>query len=223
MTPLEQLADPFLESGPPKAIMSTKDNYRCNEIIASVRGWSDAKHYAFFMALLRVPIKSLLMLGIYQGRDIAFLVDILKAHYPDRKLRITGVDRFEAAPCADWPEQSRNQTWEEFIQFPPPDFDKAKANTLSPLVEIIKDDDEQFLQETSEVYDCIYFDTAHDKKTVLRQLEQAKSISHPDTILCGDDYQERPNWGVIEAVKESFSNWHVFANHIWVSDKNNLI
>lgn len=202
--------------------LGAEDLMRVDIINGKIKGWSDGKHYAFFRALLEQPVHSILILGVYHGRDIAFLLDILERFYPGRDIRIVGVDRFTADPCADWAITNKIRTWEEEANSPPPDYALAQANTRDPRVTIIKSDDFTFLDTTEKKFDVIYFDTAHDFNTLIRQLRQASRVCKGDAILCGDDFSDQYTWGVKAAVMQSLNGHISFADWIWVSSKSLL-
>src|SRR4051812_3564824 len=93
--------------------LTPEDIAGMNAINARIPGWSDAKHYAFFKYVLaELPwITDLLVVGVYQGRDIAYILDLVGRYHKTRPLRITGVDKFSDTPCADWPEAKRGMDW----------------------------------------------------------------------------------------------------------------
>lgn len=203
--------------------MTSEDLKRCNEICLSVPGYSGSAHYCFFQGLLADPaLKSLLILGVYHGRDICFLLDILKRHHPGRFFRIVGVDKFTDTPCADWPADRRTLGWEKAGYGKPPSLESTLRNT-SPLedaarVEIHQMEDEDFLLGAEEgQFDVIYYDTSHDKKSLVRQLKQSRSRMHAGTVLCGDDFRDEGTWGVVSAVRESFNCYSVYYDYIWMS------
>jgi hypothetical protein len=199
------------------------DEDKVCEINARIPGWSDMRQYSFFKDVLRDKhIGSILVVGVYHGRDIAYILRILADDHPGRTVRIVGVDRFLDAPCADWSKDMLDQgCWKRALGgFPAPVFESAKANTASPMVEIIQSDDEKYLAETQESFDVVYLDTAHDYATVKRQLGQVRRVC--DVLICGDDYAHMPMWGVVQAVGESFFSYCVHSNHVWHSEIVNL-
>lgn len=205
------------------ATLTPEDEARVAAINAVVPGWSSPAHYLFFKAMLELPLKRMLILGVYHGRDIAFLVDILKRYHEGREIQITGVDRFTADPCADWTHVNKVLTWEEEVHAPPPSFTAAVENTADPRVEIVKSDDFAFLDTTDQRFDFVYQDTAHDFATVTRQHRQLPRVCTPDAIICGDDFSDRHTWGVESAVKHSFGDkFALFANWIWYTNRKEL-
>jgi hypothetical protein len=197
---------------------------RVEAINARVRGYSDARHYSFFKAMLALPgVRDVLILGVYHGRDIAFMRDCLAQS--GRDVRITGVDKFSDTPCADWPEGSLGKGWQEAGFGPPPSRKQAVVNCGCDVpgpVTLIESDDEKFLAETTQTFDAVYFDTSHDEATLRRQLAQVPRVCFGDALLCGDDYSDESNmpggkWGVARAVKASLSEHAVFGDWIWVS------
>lgn len=197
--------------------LTAEDAARCEIITNRIGGWSDGRQYAFFRALLELPIKSLLVLGVYHGRDIAFILDILGQYHPSREIRIVGVDRFSPDPCADWPQVKEVRTWEKEIGVPPPNLEIATKNTSDPRVRLVQTDDFAFLESTEKKFDAVYLDTAHDFNTVVRQLRQVPRVCEGDAIICGDDFADHYTWGVKSAVGQKFTTYTVFAEWIWVS------
>lgn len=205
--------------------LSLADFTRLQDISNRIPGWSQQLHYAFFKyALEQIRPTRILVLGVYHGRDIAFLVDLIKQYHPERQIEIVGVDRFTADPCADWAQGEKEiRTWEqETSGLPPPSFEKATANTADPRVKIIRSDDFTFLDTTQEKFDLVYVDTSHDFNTVIRQLRQIPRICLGDALICGDDYSDRDTWGVKSAVSKAFHDHSVFEGWIWFSKLSNL-
>lgn len=187
-------------------------------INARVPGWSGNAHHLFFKAVLAAvpPVRRLLMLGVYHGRDLSYVLDILARYHPEREIEIVGVDRFTPDPCADWTPAKGPRTWESEVHAPPPSLAAAKANTADRRVTLIATDDFAFLAATQLKFDAVYLDTAHDYDTVARQLRQVRHVANPGAIICGDDYSDRHTWGVKTAVTEAFGEKHrVIAGWIW--------
>lgn len=184
-----------------------------------IRGYSGAAHYAFFKALLTSEqIHDFLMLGVYHGRDISFITDILACYHPGRTMRIVGVDKFSDTPCADWPAGSAGKRWHEAGFGAPPSMAQALQALGSYVpVELVESEDASYLHTTDRKFDVVYLDTAHDYETVMRQLRQARRVCKPGAIICGDDYSDQGTWGVQRAVREAFKHHSVFADWIWVS------
>lgn len=204
-----------------EATFTLEDSDAIKAISSRIPGWSGAVQYLFFKSLLadRLNLKRLLMLGVYHGRDIAFILDILTRYHPGREMTITGVDKFNAEPCDDWPQEKRGMTWEQAFNCPPPDHQSAISNTRSNLwqhhVSIWKMDDVTYLHGKCTPHDCVYLDTSHDYETVKRQLEKVPSMLAPGGIICGDDYSDEGQWGVKRAVSQALPTHSVFRGWIW--------
>ena len=202
------------------------------EIMATVPGYSDLRHYDFFSKLLERPVHSLLMLGVYHGRDICFLMNILKHRQPEREFFITGVDKFTNSPCDDWTPEERTRSWQLNGFGPPPTLEKCIANlkrynNLNVTLDLHQNFDIAWFNEQMHKlsngdssfrnYDVIYLDAAHDETSVVSQLIHCRPHCHEFTILCGDDYDKDRGWGVIDAVDKSFSKREIFHGSIWQS------
>lgn len=86
--------------------LTQDDKHRVAAINGDIHGWSGYAQYGFFKAAFAAhDIRHLLMLGVYMGRDIAYILDILKRYYPNKEVMIVGVDKFSDTPCADWPPE----------------------------------------------------------------------------------------------------------------------
>lgn len=190
---------------------------RAGEIAGKIGGWSGPTHYLFFSAALNAlpEVKNILVLGVYQGRDIAFMSDGCK-----RDLQIVGVDKFEDAPCEDWPDKSV-KSWTEAGFGTAPTLETAQKNLAARLPEnhvlrLVQSDDAVWLESVVGKFDLIYVDTSHDKATVVRQLAQLRKLCHAQALIAGDDYENiHPTWGVKDAVTECFKQHHVLADCIW--------
>src|SRR3954469_21820859 len=80
-------------------------------IYRACRGYSTARQWKFFRSILRNPkIRSVCVLGVYFGRDIATLAWLLRKRGGD--YRLVGVDLFADVPGADWPEEKRRLSWQ---------------------------------------------------------------------------------------------------------------
>jgi hypothetical protein len=198
------------------------DAERCAEICASVPGYSDGKHYSFFRQVLSGNAVSLLMLGVYFGRDLAFCCDIAR-DYPERRFLFSGVDKFTDTPCRDWPGDKVSLSWEQAGYGPAPSRFRAEENILRHKPEnvtlaLTSSDDCAFLESTTQSFDVVYLDTSHDYQTVKRQLSLISNVCHPRTLICGDDYSDVGTWGVKRAVTEAFSSHSVFEEWIWYAN-----
>jgi hypothetical protein len=192
-----------------------------------IPGWSQVTHYIFFKAILEAlpEAKSMLVLGVFQGRDIAFIGDSLHRHHPDRDFQIVGVDRFADAPCTDWPKEMQG-SWAEAGFGAPPSIHRATEN-LTAIdrhhgVTLWEEDDLNYLKTTQRRFDIVYLDTAHDYATVAKQLGLVARVCNPGALLCGDDYADTDTWGVKTACIERLRPHAVFAGNIWFADVSAL-
>lgn len=202
------------------------DSARRQAISDQVPGYSRDLHYAFFQHLLRATaVQRILVLGVYFGRDIAFMCDA--ATQIGRTLSIVGVDKFSDDFCDDWPEERKALNWQVAGFGHAPTLERAAANlsaiTLQHRVQLVRTRDEVFLAECGEIFDLIYIDTSHDYTTVHRQLLQAKRLVHADGLIAGDDYSDEGTWGVRKAVSELAPDHRVFSNWIWLVTPQQVI
>jgi hypothetical protein len=208
-----------------KPEMTADDTRRMDSIRRTIPGYSEVAHYAFFKHLLgHANIRTLLILGVYHGRDIAYIMDIARAL--GRPLRVTGVDKFSDDFCADWPKERRSLNWQQAGFGVPPSFEAAKVH-LARLgfvdgVTVISQRDETFLATCTERFDAIYIDTSHDYDTVARQIQQAAGLLTDDGLICGDDYSDQGTWGVKRAVSELVPGHVIFANWIWLAARDQI-
>jgi hypothetical protein len=208
-----------------KPEMTPEDRRRMDAIRQSVPGYSEGVHYAFFKHLIRcADIKRLLILGVYHGRDIAYLIDNARALA--RPLQVVGVDKFSDDFCADWPKERQALNWQRAGFGTPPSFAAAQAHLarlgFADSVTVIQQRDEDFLAACSERFDAIYIDTSHDYETVARQIRQTSGLLTDDGVICGDDYSDQGTWGVKRAVTELVPGHVVFANWIWIGARSQI-
>jgi Methyltransferase domain len=206
-------------------LFDQQDQASMAKIVSSVRGYSDARHYDFFRRVFTyTEIRSVLLLGVYFGRDIAFMCEA--ARRGGRAITITAVDKFSDDACDDWPATQKAQTWEEAGFGPAPSLETARSNIdrfKGDLdVRIIQQHDELFLQTCQQQFDLIYLDTAHDYETVQRQLRQARPHVAEGGLLAGDDYSDDGTWGVRQALQEAAPGHAVFASWIWFATPDHL-
>lgn len=204
---------------------SSLQDRECSKIAAKVPGWSRITHWVFWKALLdATPLRSLLMCGVYQGRDICLLLHARNLFHPGRALRIIGVDRFTDTDCDDWLETARGKSWEENKYGPPPSVQVAAQNIQAYLrngddVRLIQQDDAEYLAGASPEWDGIYLDSSHDYATVHRQIDQCRTLCrHAETLIMGDDFNDEGTFGVRRAVTEHFGSVATLAHLIWFTD-----
>jgi hypothetical protein len=200
---------------------------RADAINSRIRGWSNANHYWFFKSWLDAfpEAKSVLIVGVYLGRDISYLLDAAG----DRELVVTGVDKFNAEPCDDWPAEKRGMTWEQAFNCPPPDADKARLNIFESAGQrlglcLVKADDKEWLESATGAYDLIFLDASHEYASISRQIRAVHKLCHPFTIVSGDDYANvMPGWGVETAVKEAFKSHQHIDYRIWFAGSEDYL
>lgn len=192
---------------------------RVDDISRNIRGWSNRTHYWFFKSWLDAfpEAKSFLIVGVYLGRDISFLCDAAG----NRPLQITGVDKFNAEPCDDWPAEKRHMSWEQAFNCPPPDIERARKNISqhargSHEVRLVKADDKEWLESASGAYDMVFIDASHERESVERQIRAVHKLCHPETIVSGDDYAPvQAGWGVSDAVSAAFKSHYHIDCRVW--------
>jgi len=184
-------------------------------------GYSGNAQWEFFKTILQKPeIKSICILGVYYGRDIAYMVSILES-LGRTGYEIVGVDKFDDRACNDWPESVRGLNWKQAGFGSAPELKKTRANLsklgLDTNVFLYGDLAENFLKSTRQVFDFIYIDISHDYETTVKAIELAIDRVKPNGIIGGDDFSDGGTWGVASAVKESFRKFEVFSNWIWLA------
>jgi hypothetical protein len=113
----------------PTLPLDVYDHESMAEICRAVPGYSDARHFQFFRQLLaHTEIESILILGVYFGRDIAFLLEA--ARRAGRNVTITGVDKFSDDACEDWPQAARGLSWAQAGFGAAPSLEAATASTI---------------------------------------------------------------------------------------------
>jgi hypothetical protein len=213
-----------------EVVITLQDAARIAAINCAIPGWSDNKQYAFFKWVLaeKPDAVDFLILGVYHGRDIAYLLDVAARYHPSREIRVVGVDKFNAEPCADWPEEKMTLSWERAGFGFPPSLDRASENlarysaAARTKTILIKREDHAFLAETKMLFDVVYVDTSHDYKSVKRVMGLLPNVCREETLIAGDDFTDENNWGVKSAVGDSFASHGVFANWIWFSNRSEL-
>jgi len=199
---------------------------RLEEIDSVCIGYSGQHHWQFFSQILANPeIKNVCIIGVYYGRDIAYMKAILQ-ELGRTDCTIVGVDKFEDCFCEDWPEEKRNLTWQEAGFGQSPDLQKTRSNLLklglSGNVFLVSDFDVNFLQNTVQIFDLIYIDTSHDYQSVKNLINLALTKVKSNGFLAGDDFSDEGTWGVAKAVRESFPKFELFSNWIWLARVSDL-
>jgi hypothetical protein len=184
------------------------------------RGYSTARQWKFFRSALRdEKIRSVCVLGVYFGRDIASLSWLLRQR--GGNYRLVGVDLFADVPGADWPQEKRGLTWQQAGFGPAPDrrtvVQSLQALGLNEKVELVTHSAQHFLSETDKKFDFVYLDVAHDYETTAECIELALNRLNPGGLLAGDDFSNAGTWGVARAVEEYFPRRRLFGQSIWWS------
>ncbi len=200
--------------------LSLREKWSIRGIKKQCIGYSGSKGYRYFRTLLaRYPVKSVLVLGVYYGRDIAYMCDIAR-RLGRTDFHVTGVDKFSDDACEDWPEEKRELNWQQAGYGTAPELSKAQGNMKAlghNNVELIRMDDASYLASASKQFDFIYIDTSHEETTVRRQIAAAVRISSPMGLIGGDDYSDDATWGVISAVKGMCRDHIVFGDWYWTT------
>lgn len=185
-------------------------------------GYSGRRHWTFWRYLLaKLRARKILILGVYFGRDIAYLLE--QSRQTGQPIDLTGVDKFENRFCDDWPEEVRNQTWEQAGFGPAPSLAAAQENLKrlgenTDRVRLVCSRAEDFLAQTEEKFDFIYIDTAHDYQSTVELIDLAKRRLAPGGRLGGDDFSDQGTWGVKTAVRECLPNYELFrGSQIWTA------
>lgn len=207
----------------PEIIVTAEDAASVHAICQRIPGYSLGAHYGFFKWSITAhpDLRDILILGVYHGRDIAFMLDIIARYCPDRAITITGVDKFSDTPCADWPADRRALSWQDAGFGAPPTRAAAIANLRlcapsAASVDLIECPHEEYVSGASHVFDLIYQDGSHDYPSVSAQHRAIPRLCRsPSTLVCGDDYSDDGTWGVKRAVTESFKESLLFENWIW--------
>jgi hypothetical protein len=212
-------------------VTTEDDRDAATRICAEVPGYSTAVHYAFFRQLISDLLSKhdwplIAILGVYRGRDISFLLDIMARFHPLRTIGIVGVDRFQDLPSDDWPEHKRGLSWKAAGYNQPPSFEAAleqveKRKGKNTVILSMRDDAE-FLRDCAVKFHCMYLDTSHDKPNVVRQIRACDRLLVDEGVLCGDDFSDAGTWGVESAVKECVSRYAVFGDWIWMANKKDI-
>lgn len=82
---------------------------------------------------------------------------------------------------------------------------------------LVQNTAEDFLRSTKEFYDLIYIDVSHDYKTTLSCIDLAIPRLASEGYVGGDDFSNSGTWGVASAVKESFTQFKLFYDWIWLA------
>ena len=100
------------------------------DIDARIPGWSNAVHWHYFDELVASGVRSICMLGVYAGRDIAYLLHHFhQAHLTD--FRIVGVDLFADVPGADWTPEQAGKSWRDAGYGCPPSLSVAQSHVAA--------------------------------------------------------------------------------------------
>ncbi|HSI83849.1 MAG TPA: class I SAM-dependent methyltransferase [Candidatus Methylacidiphilales bacterium] len=207
---------------------------RMNEVCF---GFSKPVHWNFFRWVMRThPCPRILNLGVYQGRDIAYMAhaklaaltsETPNAAFTDPDWSIIGVDIFDGDESASTAPGEPASPGQQFEGVARPRLSLAennlrKAGVEDGRVKLLRDTDVNYLRTSPRQYDFIYVDTSHYYKDTLDLLELARARLAPGGMIAGDDYFDLGPWGVESAVKKSFRQHKVFGGYIWYAAKEDF-
>lgn len=184
-------------------------------------GYSGKGHWNFFRNLFseHPGISRICILGVYYGRDIAFMSYHLGKL--GREFHITGVDKFEDQAGEDWPDELKGKTWQEAGFGPAPKKEFAQANLeklgFAKNVTLVQDTGENFLRTNSRLFDFVYIDVSHDYETTKESISLARRNVREGGWIGGDDFSNEGTWGVKKAVQEAFSEFDLVNDWIWLA------
>lgn len=187
-------------------------------------GYSNSSNWHYFDVVLSNPkIEDICILGVYHGRDIAYLSSILKKH--NREGFIIGVDKFKDEFGDDWPTHLRDKSWENAGYGKPPSLETT-TNNLSNFdvnnVQLVQETAQHYLQTTDKKFDFIYIDVSHDYQTTIDVIKLALPRLKDEGIIGGDDYEDNDTCKVKSAVRNSFKEHLVYHNWMWLARKHNF-
>jgi hypothetical protein len=187
-------------------------------------GYSGRAHWNFFRkVVLRPGIRDICVLGVYNGRDIAYMSAILE-EAGGRNCSIVGVDKFTDTPGTDWPTESQSLSWRQAGFGEPPELRKAQSHLeklkLGARVSLHQAHATEFLKQTPQLFDFIYIDIAHDYEATITAIDASIPKLRPGGLIGGDDFSDEGTWGVSSAVKDRFENFQLFSNWIWLAQAN---
>lgn len=191
-------------------------------IDAECPGYSGRAHWRFFSTVLSRPtIRDICVLGVYNGRDIAYMASILESSAVGN-YTISGIDKFSDTPGDDWPADVQHVSWREAGFGEPPDMQRAlshlKALGLAANVSLYQARADEFLKQSRQSFDFIYIDISHDYESTTAAINASIPRLNPGGLLGGDDFSDQGTWGVSRAVSERFEHFQVFSNWLWLAE-----
>jgi hypothetical protein len=193
-------------------------NYYCS-------GWSGRRQWNLFKEVFsrEREFKFLAILGVYRGRDLAYMCEALK-YNKNYNFKIYAIDLFEQ----DVPFIIRNgkKVWQQDHSLELPSLNNSKKIIkylgFSKNVEFIKGDF-SLIRKISDKLDFSYIDIAHDYQSTKDAIDLSIKVGSNDMLIFGDDYGEGytvdTKWGVKKAAQDSFSQFNVHYNWIWESER----
>jgi hypothetical protein len=193
-----------------------------SQIDAQCPGYSGRAHWSFFKTVLpRFTTPDICILGVYQGRDIAYMATVLQAS-ARLDYTITGVDKFTDSPGEDWPNDVKHLSWREAGFGEPPEMQRAHSHLenlrLAANVCLHQGRADAFLNNTSQFFDFIYIDISHDYDSTIAAIDASIPRLKPGGLLAGDDFSDQGNWGVSRAVRERFDQFQLYFNWLWLAE-----
>jgi hypothetical protein len=197
-----------------------KERRRRKAIDRGCRGYSRECHWSFFRCLLTHPeIESCLVLGVYYGRGIAYMLAILQLLR--RSADIVGVEKFAHSPGEDWPAHLRQCPRREAGFGPAPDLESARESPsrlgFASHVRRYRGRAEDDRGATDRAFDRVYVDTSHDDATTRKTMDLAVARLEPGGLIGGGDFSDQRTGGVARAVADAFLRFEIFSRWIWLA------
>lgn len=188
-------------------------------------GWSGRRQWNLFREIFskKKRFVNLALLGVYRGRDLAFICEALKFN-KIYNFKIFAVDLFEQENA--FIIRNGKKIWQQDHSLKLPSLENSKKIVkylgFSRNVEFIKGDF-SLIKNIQEKLDFAYIDIAHDYQSTKDAIDVCMDVSNDDMVIFGDDYGDGytvdTRWGVKEAVKDSFKKFEIHQDWFWGSEK----
>ncbi len=182
-------------------------------IDSECRGYTGVSHWRFFEKILAdTRMRDVCVLGVYCRCEIEYASAILRRLGRTAYL-VTGVDKFENAPCSERPDRSPAVTWEQAGFGPAPSLEAAHSN-LNKLVyfggvTLAKGLAETFLSGTTRRSGLLHPDTSHDREATAATIAAAVPRLRENGLIAGHEYSKRRVWGVRRAGRDRSTRYDV--------------
>lgn len=181
---------------------------------SDIAGWFDyAEFYDCMIGLFDNAV--FVEIGVWKGKSIMYMAQKIKES--GKTIKLYGIDTFEGLPVDSMPP-GKNEIKSSLFQIYLHNI-KPLNNYISTIKGNSHEVHEMFADKS---IDFLYIDGDHSYQGIKKDIELWYPKVKPGGIIAGHDFIDDYNMGVVQAVKEFFTEyflWDLQLNKVWYHKK----